>query len=85
MSNYFERNPIKNQTIAKCTESIFGATSIGEVMTQAKPLQIRLANNGKNEHCNVARYNHWWNKTASLVCKVKYKGKFELMLITSNN
>ena len=72
-------------SIPKDIQYLYAATSADEVMRKSKPVQVRLANNGKNEHCNVARYNHWWNKTASLVCKVKYKGKFELMLITSNN
>lgn len=71
--------------IPKDIQHLYAATSMDEVLKKSLPTQIRLANAGKNEHCNVARYNHWWNKTASLVCKVKYKGKVELLLITSNN
>lgn len=72
-------------SIPKDIQYLYAATSADEIMRKSKPVQVRLANIGKNEHCNVARYNHWWNKTASLVLTVKHYKTTKIFLITSNN
>jgi hypothetical protein len=58
------------------------AKSMNDVLSQSKPLQIRLC---QKSGCNVTDFLHWQNKTSYLVHTVEFKGKSKSYLIIGNN
>lgn len=66
-------------------QHLFEARTMEDVMKRSKARQIELANDGKNNHCNVAKYLHWYNKTVSMAAEVTFGGKKTYLVITSNN
>ncbi len=73
------------KTIDSKVQHLFEARTMDDVLIRSMTRQVFLANRGKNENCNVARYQHWLNSVTSLAITVKVGGKTKSLMITSNN